>query len=115
MLLISLQVHVHPIPIDFQVQVKRLHPVGTWEASRDFVPHCCGISTSPRQDGIALLGVLDEEIRQVVDATIQGHPAVVRLVVPRHLRSKVRIRSASKVMKVQILPASCRNLQKFAV
>mmetsp|Transcript_75012 Transcript_75012/g.119182 ORF Transcript_75012/g.119182 Transcript_75012/m.119182 type:complete len:227 (+) Transcript_75012:1054-1734(+) len=62
-----------------------LHPVGTWEASRDFVPHCCGISTSPRQDGIALLWVLEEKIGQVVDATVQGHPAVVRLVVSGHL------------------------------
>ena len=89
-LLISLQVHVHPIPISrfsFQVQVKRLHPVGTWEASRDFVPHCCGISTSPRQDGIALLGALEEKIGQIVDTTVQGHPAVVWLVVSGHLQS----------------------------
>mmetsp|Transcript_62948 Transcript_62948/g.77005 ORF Transcript_62948/g.77005 Transcript_62948/m.77005 type:complete len:456 (-) Transcript_62948:36-1403(-) len=65
-----------------------LHPVGAGEAARDFVPHGRGISTSPSQDGIALLGVLGQKVREVIDRSIQGHPAVMGFVVSGHLRER---------------------------
>ena len=45
------------------------------EPAGDLVPHGCCITTSPRQDGIALLGVVLQKIRQIVHHIVDlwGH------------------------------------------
>mmetsp|Transcript_21160 Transcript_21160/g.46648 ORF Transcript_21160/g.46648 Transcript_21160/m.46648 type:complete len:220 (+) Transcript_21160:1186-1845(+) len=62
------------------------HPVLAGEPAGDLVPHWCCITTSPRQDGIALLGVVLQKIRQVVHHIVDCNPAIMRLVVFGHFR-----------------------------
>mmetsp|Transcript_15147 Transcript_15147/g.34907 ORF Transcript_15147/g.34907 Transcript_15147/m.34907 type:complete len:646 (-) Transcript_15147:256-2193(-) len=64
------------------------HPRGAGEATGDLVPHRGGVAAGPGQNGVALLRVLHKEVREVVDGAVQGDPAVVRLVVLRHLRQR---------------------------
>ena len=40
--------------------------------SKSLVPHGRGITAGPGQDGIALLGVLGQEVGQVVDGAVEG-------------------------------------------
>ena len=63
-----------------------LHPLLAGEPAGDLVEHRSRIATSPSQDGVALLRVVLQEVRQVVDLSTDGDPAVVRLVVSGHLR-----------------------------
>ena len=63
-----------------------LHPLLAGEPARDLVEHGRRIPAGPCQDGVALLLVVLQEVRQVVDLATDGDPAVVRLVVPGHLR-----------------------------
>ena len=41
-------------------------------SSKSLVPHGRGITAGPGQDGIALLGVLGQEVGQVVDGAVEG-------------------------------------------
>mmetsp|Transcript_42978 Transcript_42978/g.102421 ORF Transcript_42978/g.102421 Transcript_42978/m.102421 type:complete len:294 (-) Transcript_42978:725-1606(-) len=63
-----------------------LHPLLAGEPARNLVPHRRGVAARPRQDGVALLWVVHQEVCEVVHAPVDGDPTIVRLVVTRNLR-----------------------------
>ena len=65
---------------------EELHPLLAGEPARDLVPHRRGVAARPRQDGVALLWVVHQEVCEVVHAPVDGDPTIVRLVVTRNLR-----------------------------
>ena len=75
----------HLADLEIRVHVE-LHPLLAGETPWDLVPHGRSVAPSLGQDGIALLWMVLQEGCEVVDLPAYGHPAVVGLVVPSHLR-----------------------------
>ena len=88
-----LQLLVDRLPLGLSADIAHLpftsheevHPLLAGETSRDLVSHRSRISASPSENGIALLWMMDQEIREVVDILVDGNPTIMRLVVTSHL------------------------------
>mmetsp|Transcript_103982 Transcript_103982/g.299309 ORF Transcript_103982/g.299309 Transcript_103982/m.299309 type:complete len:270 (-) Transcript_103982:298-1107(-) len=79
-----------------------LHPRAAREPPRDLVPHHRGIPAPPSEDGVPLLRVVLQEVREVVDHPVQGHPQVMGFVVPGHLGERNAAAGALQLREVDL-------------